>query len=113
MAWITPLRAIVFAAALIVSPASAETLRMGGVGASAAMLPPLFAAFDRNREHRLEVVPALGSSGGLRAAADGVLDIAVAGRGLKADETTQGLTQALAGIAQLLAQQHSEERAVA
>ena len=44
------LRATVFAAALIASSASAETLRMGGVGAATAMLPPLFAAFDAATE---------------------------------------------------------------
>lgn len=96
MVWTVPLRAVVFAGALIASPASAETLRMGGVGSSAAMLPPLFAAFDRGGENHLEVIPALGSSGGLRAVADGVLDIAVSGRALKADEKARGLTEALA-----------------
>ena len=79
-----------FAAALIANSASAETLRMGGVGASTAMLPPLFAAFDPRGEHQLELIPALGSSGGLRAAADGMLDIAVSGRALKVDEKATG-----------------------
>lgn len=69
---------------------------MGGVGASTAMLPPLFAAFDPKGEHQLEVIPALGSSGGLRAAADGMLDVAVSGRALKPDEKAQGLTQSIA-----------------
>jgi phosphate transport system substrate-binding protein len=90
------LRATVFAAALVASSASAETLRMGGVGAATAFLPPLFAAFDPKGEHRLEVIPALGSSGGLRAAADNMLDVAVSGRVLKADEKAQGLTQTIA-----------------
>jgi phosphate transport system substrate-binding protein len=85
-----------FVAALIANSASTETLRMGGVGASTAMLPPLFAAFDPKGEHQLEFIPALGSSGGLRAAADGALDIAVSGRLLKPAEKTQALTQALA-----------------
>jgi phosphate transport system substrate-binding protein len=90
------LRATVWAAALIANSASADTLRAGGIGASTAMLPPLFAVFNRNSEHKLEVIPALGSSGGLRAAADGVLDIAMSGRAIKPDEEAQGLTQALA-----------------
>jgi phosphate transport system substrate-binding protein len=85
------LAAVVFAA-----PASADTLRAGGIGASAAMLPPLFAAFDPKGEHKLEVVPALGSSGALRAAADGMLDLAMSGRALKDEEIAQGMTQALA-----------------
>jgi phosphate transport system substrate-binding protein len=90
------LRAAALAAALIASSASAETLRMGGVGAATALLPPLFAAFDPKGEHQLEVIPALGSNGGLRAVADNMLDVAVTGRALKADEKAQGLTQTIA-----------------
>jgi len=89
------LGAVAFAAVFIANSVSADTLRMGGVGASAAMLPPLFAAFNSAGEHKLEVIPALGSSGGLRAAADGVLDLVVSGRALKADEKAQGLTPIL------------------
>jgi phosphate transport system substrate-binding protein len=75
---------------------AADTLRMGGVGAATKMLPVLFAAFDRSEEHKLEVVPSLGSSGGLRALSAGVLDLAVTGRVLNPDELAQGLTQVAA-----------------
>lgn len=87
---------VVLAAALSGTSSFADTLRAGGIGASAAMLPPLFAAFDSNSEHTLEVIPALGSSGGLRAAADGVLDIAMSGRPLKDEEKAQGLLDSYA-----------------
>jgi phosphate transport system substrate-binding protein len=96
MPWKTALRAATFAAALIGTSASAETLRMGGVGTATALLPPLFAAFDPGGEHKLVVIPALGSNGGLRAVADGILDIAMSGRSLKDDEKAQGLTPAFA-----------------
>jgi phosphate transport system substrate-binding protein len=87
--------AVAFAVVLTATSASGDTLRAGGVGPSSAMLPVLFAAFDPNGKHKLEVIPALGSSGGLRAVADGMLDIAVAGRELKPHEKAQGLTQTI------------------
>jgi phosphate transport system substrate-binding protein len=84
-----------FVAALLGSmdTASTETLRIGGTGSAMASLPTLFSAFDRGEEFKLEVIPSLGSSGGLRALAEGVLDISVAGRMLTREELAQGLTQ--------------------
>jgi hypothetical protein len=38
-----------------------------------AALPALFSAFDRNKEFKLPVIPGLGSSGVMRALADGAL----------------------------------------
>ncbi len=76
--------------------ASTETLRVGGSGVAIGMLPHLFAAFEHNDEVKLEVIPSLGSSGGLRALSEGVLDIAVSGRALKPEELAQGLTQSVA-----------------
>lgn len=76
--------------------ASAETLRVGGVGAAMAMLPHLFAAFERGEEPKLEVIPSLGSNGGLSALSEGVLDMAVSGRTLKPEELARGLTQSVA-----------------
>ena len=75
------------------NPASTETLRIGGTGSAVATLPVLFSAFDRGEEFKLEVIPSLGSSGGLRALAEGVLDISVSGRVLTREELAQGLTQ--------------------
>jgi phosphate transport system substrate-binding protein len=74
------------------NPVSAETLRVGGTGAAVAMLPQLFAAFDGGDAIKLEVIPSLGSAGGLRALADGVLDLAVSGREPSAEERKKGLT---------------------
>jgi phosphate transport system substrate-binding protein len=52
----------------------------------------LFAAFDGGDAIKLEVIPSLGSTGGLRALADGVLDLAVSGREPSAEERKKGLT---------------------
>jgi len=78
------------------SAMSADTIRVGGVGAAAGMLPHLFAAFDRTEDIKLEVIPSLGTSGGLRALSEGVLDMAVSGRALKPEELAQGLTPSVA-----------------
>lgn len=78
------------------SATSAEVLRIGGSGAATEMLPHLFAAFAPGEAIKLEVIPSLGSTGGLRALSEGVLDIAVAGRALKPEELAQGLTQSVA-----------------
>lgn len=75
---------------------SADTLRIGGTGAVSAMLPILFAAMPPHENISVEVVPSLGTSGGLQALAEGVLDIAVAARPLKPEEKARGLTQAAA-----------------
>jgi phosphate transport system substrate-binding protein len=85
------LRVLVILLIGLVSPVSAEMLHAGGVGAATKLLPVLFAAFDRNQGIELEVIPSLGSNGGLRALSENVLDIAVAGRLLNADEIKQGM----------------------
>jgi phosphate transport system substrate-binding protein len=80
----------------LVSSANADTLRVGGLGAATKLLPVLSARFaDKNANAALEVIPSLGSSGGLRALAEGVLDMAVSGRPLNAEELKQGLHVAM------------------
>jgi phosphate transport system substrate-binding protein len=75
--------------------ATANTLRMGGIGAATRLLPDLFEAFEDKRNGKLEVLPGLGSSGGLRALTDGVLDVAVSGRALTEQEQAAGLKPVL------------------
>jgi hypothetical protein len=48
----------------------ADPLRAGGTGAATALLEMLGAAYARESENRLLVVPSLGSSGAIRAARD-------------------------------------------
>jgi phosphate transport system substrate-binding protein len=73
-----------------------EILRMGGTGAATALLPQLFAAFDRTEQVTLQVIPGLGSGGALLAISDGALDVAVSGRPLSKEEIAKGLTQPVA-----------------
>lgn len=74
------------------SPA-AEVLRIGGTGASLATFRILAADFAKTRPGlRVEIPPSLGSGGGIRALADGALDVAVSARRLTGDETARRLT---------------------
>ena len=77
-----------------ISPASADTLRIGGTGAATEMLRQIGPAFEAQTGITLQVIPSLGSTGGNAAAADGVLGISVAGRDLKTKEAERGLTVA-------------------
>jgi phosphate transport system substrate-binding protein len=78
----------------LIGPASADTLRAGGLGAVTKLLPVLYAGFGDATT--FEVIPSLGSSGGLRALAEGALDIVVSGRPLNAEELKQGMRVVLA-----------------
>jgi phosphate transport system substrate-binding protein len=90
--WVALLAAVLLGGGV----ARAELLRMGGNGAVTAMLPEVFAAFARGEESKLEVIPGLGHGGGMRAATDGLLDVAIASRPLNSQELAQGLTSVLA-----------------
>src|SRR5690242_18866657 len=84
-------RAIVVGIAMrlgaIATGARGETLRVGGTGAAMQMLRQLGAAFTaHDTGTTVEVMPSLGSTGGIAAVADGALDFAVSGRPLKPAE---------------------------
>jgi len=81
----------------VLSPAHAEPaeLRAGGTGAATELLRQLGAEFGKETGYRTQVVASLGTTGALRALADGHLDIAVAGRALKPEEQAKGLKVAL------------------
>ena len=74
------------------SSVRAADLTVGGTGSATELLRRLGDAFSKHGEARTDVVPSLGSSGGIRAVADGVLDLAVSGRPLKPAEVKQGMT---------------------
>lgn len=81
---------------LICAPLSAraEVIRTGGTGATYETLKRLgeaYAAIEAGAA--FEVVPSLGSSGGIMAVTDGVLDFSVSGRPLKPEEKAKGLTE--------------------
>jgi phosphate transport system substrate-binding protein len=73
-----------------------ETLRLGGTGAATELLQRVGRAFVTQSGIGIEVIPSLGSSGGISAAGDGVVDVTVSGRPLRADEIAKGLSAVLA-----------------
>ncbi|AKH98935.1 phosphate ABC transporter substrate-binding protein, PhoT family [Hoeflea sp. IMCC20628] len=76
---------------------AAETLRLGGTGSATVLVERLAAAFEASESGlKVQVIPGLGSSGGIAAAQDGALDIAVSARPLKPAET--GLVEVVAVI---------------
>lgn len=78
---------------LAATAVQAQALRMGGTGSALGLLQQVGAEFTNAAETNIEVVRALGSTGAIRALADGKLDIAVSARPLKADEAAAGLKQ--------------------
>jgi len=72
----------------------AEPLRIGGTGGAIGLMTRIAKPFAERSGIVLEVVPSLGSGGGIGAAAEGAIDVAVAGRALSDAEKAQGLTEA-------------------
>lgn len=83
---------VVFLAAGTV-PAVADTVRIGGTGGATALMMYLGKPFMQRTGIAVEVVPSLGSGGGNKAVADGVLDLSVIGRTLSETEMARGLTE--------------------
>lgn len=75
---------------------AAETLRMGGMGGASALLVHLGRVFTQQTGIEVEVLPSLGTGGGLTALTEDVLDVSVAGRKLKPDELARGLVEVVA-----------------
>lgn len=71
--------------------AAEERLRVGGTGATNELVKSLSATFAVESGVTLELVPSLGTSGGNRAVADGVIDLSISGRPLNPAETAKGL----------------------
>jgi phosphate transport system substrate-binding protein len=72
--------------------AADEVVRVGGTGAALAAMSRLGEAFrEVQGSGRLKVLPSLGSTGAVKAVADGALDIAVTGRVLAPREAGLGL----------------------
>jgi|SRR6185369_10198373 len=88
----------IFAGCLFVSllgagDLAAQPLRMGGTGSALGLLQDVGAAFGSAAESKIDIIPALGSSGAIRALTDGKLDLAVSARPLKPEEAAAGLKQ--------------------
>ena len=84
---------LIFATLLVFATnISAQTLKIGGNGSGMPAMQLLGAEFARRTPGAtVVVVPNLGSSGGLKALRDGVIDLAISSRPLKPEEAAQGL----------------------
>lgn len=70
----------------------AETVRVGGTGSAIGTMERLGEAYRKTQpSFRLEVVPNLGSSGGIKALSSGAIQIAMTSRPLKPAESATGL----------------------
>ena len=72
--------------------ASADVLRIGGTGGALGMMKQIAATFTVASGIEAEILPSLGTSGSLRAAADGAIDVALLARKLKPSEAEYGLS---------------------
>lgn len=80
------------AVAFAATPVAAEAIRIGGSGMALATMRDLGAAYVARRPaFRADVLPSLGSSGGLLAVAEGAIDIALTARPLRTTESAAGL----------------------
>jgi phosphate transport system substrate-binding protein len=70
-----------------------ESLRIGGVGGALGTMHRLNEPFAAATGIKLEIIPSLGSSGGLKALQAGMLDVAVSGRPVNDKEAALGLRQ--------------------
>jgi phosphate transport system substrate-binding protein len=77
-------------AAAAASASPGQAVRVGGTGAGVDALAQLFDGGGQGGVS-IEVVPSLGSSGGIKALLAGLLDVVVIARALKPDEEARGL----------------------
>ena len=77
---------------------AADTLTIGGTGSATELLRQVGAKFTAASEVKVDVIPSLGSTGAIRALADGKLDIAVSARPLKAAGDSRG-SKSISGAA--------------
>jgi phosphate transport system substrate-binding protein len=71
---------------------AAEVVRVTGTGTALGAMRRVAAAFEKaSPDATVRILPSLGSSGAVKAVADGAIDLALTGRPLKADERAAGL----------------------
>lgn len=76
----------------LTTPALAETVRLGGTGSATGTMQRLGQAYQKlDPSFRLEIVPNLGSTGGVKALRSGATQLAAISRPLKAEEASAGL----------------------
>ena len=89
------LASLLLALLCVSARADPAEIRVGGTGAVTELLHRVAAAFDKQTANKTAVVASLGTSGAIRALADSLLDVAVAGRALKPEEQARGLKVAV------------------
>ena len=87
--------AVVIGALLTQGTFAAEPLRMGGTGSSVGLLGKVGAQFTATGGPGVVVISGLGSSGAIRALADGKLDVAVSAAPLKPAQKADGAEQVM------------------
>jgi phosphate transport system substrate-binding protein len=69
-----------------------EVLKIGGTGSAIGSMKLLASAFQKNdRAVEVEILPSLGSTGGIKAVSRGAIDIGISGRPFKDEELKLGL----------------------
>ena len=72
--------------------ARAETVKIGGTGFGLGVMKILGQTFEKSHPgEKIEVIPSLGSAGGIKALLHGALNIAISGRPLKPAESGEGI----------------------
>lgn len=91
------LLAFLLIATLVIGPnAQAEQIKVGGTGAAIGLMKVFSSAYEaRYPGTKIEILPSLGSGGGITAVGAGALTIAVSGRPLKPEERAAGLREHL------------------
>lgn len=88
------LTAILFSAAAAPAHGADRSIQIGGTGSGLGVMAALADAFSAGPpDISIEILPSLGSSGGVRALVDGAVDIAVTSRPLKASESESDLRE--------------------
>ena len=77
------------------SVTAAATIRIGGTGAALGTIRLIADAFEKEHGITVAIPPSMGSSGGIKAAMEGVLDVALSSRPLKEEERKLGLSEFL------------------
>lgn len=85
--------AALLVAQFVTGATAAEYIKAGGTGTALGLLRQVGSAFAKEGGVAVDVTPSLGSTGAIRALADGVIDVAVSARPLKADEAAAGLRE--------------------
>ncbi len=77
-----------------VSASAEDVLKIGGVGSALGTMKLLATAFEESHHGiRVQILPSLGSTGGIKAALEGAADIGLSSRPLREEERGKGAVQ--------------------